>query len=104
MINAKILAQGYLPTASAAIYTCPVSASYLRYFTLYNEGNDTETILISMSGSISCVIGRLSLETLQSSLILSDGETMTIANGQKIFGITSTNPSVQYVIAGGEEV
>jgi predicted transcriptional regulator len=98
-ITGKILAQGTLPAALGTLYTAPTTTTYVKFFSLYNGANSTETVLINVSGSTSTVVGRVVLARLEHALVIAKDETLV----QKIEGVSSHASAVQYTIIGGDE-
>ena len=105
-INGKILAQGYIPSTLGTLYSVSGSRTYVKFFSLYNAGNvgiPTQSIMISVSSSMSTVIGRVELQLSESALVIGKDETLILGSGESIEGITNDNLAVQYTIIGGTE-
>ena len=105
-INGKILAQGYIPTSQGTLYTLSGSRTYVKFFSLYNTGNigiPTQSILISVSSSMSTIIGRVELQLSESALVIGKDETLILSSGDKLEGITNDTNTIQYTIIGGIE-
>ena len=103
-IIGKILSQGYLSSSLSPIYTAPLTTTYVKFFSLYNEAFPaTQSVLLYASGSGSSIFGRVELNTYESALVIAKDETITLRTGESIYAITTNDSSVAYTLSGGEE-
>lgn len=102
----KVLNQGFISSASSAIYTVPsdTASTYVKLFTIYNSGLNTENILISLSGSsATTTFARVQLLVSESAHIIDKDSVLMLNTGNAILAYTSTPSSVEYTITGGTE-
>lgn len=102
----KSLADGQLASTKGTIYTTPASTvAYVKFLSCHNTGSTTETVIIYVkrSGSSSRVIGRAVLQGNEHCRFIDKDETITLAAGDLVEGVTTTATTVDFVITGVEE-
>ncbi len=105
--TATPLASGILPATQLAIYTVPAGrAAYIKSISLFNRGVDvgypaTEGIILflNVSGTPRKYRG-LTLEFEESADILTDGDTLELAEGDSIEAQATDGDAVHYTITG----
>lgn len=103
--NAKVLAEGQLPTSKTALYTVPASTvAYVKLFDMLNTNAAQQTIIIYLNtAGTSRSYGRAILEINEFASVLSDSETIELQAGDTIEAQTTTASAVDYTITGVEE-
>lgn len=104
--NAKVLGDGFLPTAKAAIYTVPAAAvAYVKQLFLFNENATPQVVDLWLNtNGTSRRWKRLSLNQNYSADILEEGESIQLQVGDTIEAATTTAAAVPYTLTGVEEV
>ena len=98
------MADGQLPTSSAALYTVAASTTtWVKFFNLYNTNAAAQTILIyiNVSGT-DRLWRRVVLEQNESADLLDPGQSLQLEAADIIKGVTTTGSAVDYVITGVE--
>ena len=106
----RILAQGQLPTSSAALYTAPTpnTGAVITYVAIYNTSALTiqaVAISVKQSGQTARQVYANALATLTSSTPLGGSGTsgtIMLGPGDAIYGSTTTDSTADYIVCGFE--
>lgn len=102
---AKVLSDGFLAIAQAAIYTVPASTvAYVKQLYLFNVNAATQTVILYLNTSGTARRWKtLTLALNESADIFEDGESTTLQVGDTIEAVTTTASAVAYTTTGVEE-
>jgi hypothetical protein len=103
--NAKVLGDGFLAAARAAIYTVPAATvAYVKQLYLFNENAATQTVELWLNtNGTARKWKRLSLPQNYSADILEEGESIQLQAGDTVEAATTTAAAVPFTITGVEE-
>jgi hypothetical protein len=99
----KILANGQLASSKGSILN-PSNPMYVKFFSLFNTGTNTETVkvYVKISGN-SRQICQAVLLPKESIRIIEKDETLALGSAEEIEAESTNANVVDYVISGGED-
>jgi hypothetical protein len=103
--SARVLADGQLPDAQAAIYTVPFgAAAYVKQLLLFNTNAAAQTIDVWLNTSgTPRQWHRLVLQENEAAPLLEHGESLQLESGDTVEAVTTTAGAVDFTITGVEE-
>lgn len=103
--TAASLADGQLASTKGTIYTSSSVKTIIKSFTVFNTNASSQTVVlyVKRSGSVSRSFFRGVFAQNEFSYVISEGEAITLSDGDEIEGSATNASAVDYVITGATE-